>query len=198
MFEGQPINLVLWDTAGQEDYDKLRPLSYPGTDVFIVCFNIVGHDSYENVEPKWVQEINASNPDTPLILVGTKLDLRHDKTILRDLESSGAQPVSPEEGEALRQRINAVAYLECSALTQTGVNEIFNQAIKAVFDKEKAVAAAREASTKQPKAKKTDKPSDKPHTHTSGSATSPSGAHAGSGASGKGKKTWLFWKRGNK
>jgi GTPase SAR1 family protein len=50
--EGKPINLGLWDTAGQEDYDRLRPLSYPQTDVFIVCFSIISSPSFENVKTK--------------------------------------------------------------------------------------------------------------------------------------------------
>jgi Ras-related C3 botulinum toxin substrate 1 len=40
MVNGQQVNLGLWDTAGQEDYDKLRPLSYPQTDVFLICFAV--------------------------------------------------------------------------------------------------------------------------------------------------------------
>ena len=39
MTGGRPVNLGLWDTAGQEDYDRLRPLSYPQTDVFLICFS---------------------------------------------------------------------------------------------------------------------------------------------------------------
>ena len=52
MVDGKPINLGLWDTAGQEDYDRLRPLSYPQTDVFLICFSIISPASYENVRAK--------------------------------------------------------------------------------------------------------------------------------------------------
>lgn len=52
MVDGKPINLGLWDTAGQEDYDRLRPLSYPQTDVFLICFSIVNPPSFENVRSK--------------------------------------------------------------------------------------------------------------------------------------------------
>lgn len=52
MVDGKPINLGLWDTAGQEDYDRLRPLSYPQTDVFLVCFSLVSPPSFENVNTK--------------------------------------------------------------------------------------------------------------------------------------------------
>ena len=52
MIDGKTISLGLWDTAGQEDYDRLRPLSYPQTDVFLVCFSLVSPPSYENVRTK--------------------------------------------------------------------------------------------------------------------------------------------------
>lgn len=52
MVDGKPISLGLWDTAGQEDYDRLRPLSYPQTDVFLICFSIVNPPSFDNVKSK--------------------------------------------------------------------------------------------------------------------------------------------------
>ncbi len=53
----QSISMGLWDTAGQEDYDRLRPLSYPDTQVFLCCFSVVNPPSYDNVKSKWVPEL---------------------------------------------------------------------------------------------------------------------------------------------
>ena len=82
MVDGKQINLGLWDTAGQEDYDRLRPLSYPMTDVFLVCFSVVSPTSYENVAAKWIPELRHHAPTAPIILVGTKTDLREDAVIV--------------------------------------------------------------------------------------------------------------------
>ena len=68
--DGRPINLGLWDTAGQEDYDRLRPLSYPQTDVFLICFSVVSPSSFENVTSKWCPEIKHHCPDAPILLIG--------------------------------------------------------------------------------------------------------------------------------
>ncbi|KAJ6243722.1 hypothetical protein M0813_22162 [Anaeramoeba flamelloides] len=60
MVDREPINLGLWDTAGQRDYDRLRPLSYPQTDIFLICFSLVSPSSFENVKDKWAKEISYS------------------------------------------------------------------------------------------------------------------------------------------
>jgi len=70
---GTAVSLSLWDTAGQEDYDRLRPLSYPGTDVFLVCYSVVDPESFENVTKKWLPELKQNAQPVPIILVGTKL-----------------------------------------------------------------------------------------------------------------------------
>ncbi len=66
------VELALWDTAGQEDYDRLRPLSYPDTDVILMCFSIDSPDSLENIPEKWTPEVRHFCPNVPIILVGNK------------------------------------------------------------------------------------------------------------------------------
>jgi len=68
--DGKSIELALWDTAGQEDYDRLRPLSYPDADVILICFSIDSIDSLENVEEKWYPEVRTFCPNLPVLLVG--------------------------------------------------------------------------------------------------------------------------------
>jgi Ras-related C3 botulinum toxin substrate 1 len=84
-------------SIGQEDYDRLRPLSYPQTDVFLICFSVISHTSYQNVKAKWVPEVTHHCPNTKLILVGTKIDLRDDRDLVEKLKQKGQAPITKEE-----------------------------------------------------------------------------------------------------
>ncbi|KYN30938.1 Cdc42 like protein [Trachymyrmex septentrionalis] len=118
MIGGEPYTLGLFDTAGQEDYDRLRPLSYPQTDVFLVCFSVVSPSSFENVKEKWVPEITHHCQKTPFLLVGTQIDLRDDAATIEKLAKNKQKAISSEQGEKLAKELKAVKYVECSALTQ--------------------------------------------------------------------------------
>lgn len=133
MVDNKPVNLGLWDTAGQEDYDRLRPLSYPQTDVFLICFSLINSSSYENVRAKWYPEITHHCPNTPIILVGTKLDLRETMINGEAGKDRRSTPISYPQGLVLAKEIGAVKYLECSALTQKGLKNVFDEAIRAVL-----------------------------------------------------------------
>ena len=135
MVDGKPVNLGLWDTAGQEDYDRLRPLSYPQTDVFLICFSIISPHSFDNVKSKWWPEIQHHAPGVPLILVGTKSDMRNDQAMASQLASKGLRVVSMEEAQGRAREIGAVGYMECSALTQEGLKTVFDEAIRASMNK---------------------------------------------------------------
>jgi len=128
-FEGKQIELALWDTAGQEEYDRLRPLSYPESDVILIVFSIDFPVSLANVQDKWYPEVAHFCEGVPLILIGTKIDLRKDETTRRMLGAQGQTAVTPEQGEAVAKEIGA-KYMECSAKTGQGVKDVFNAALK--------------------------------------------------------------------
>jgi len=133
MVDGKPVNLGLWDTAGHEDFDRLRPLSYPQTDVFLICYSVVNLESFENVRLIWYPEVRHHCPDKPIILVGTKLDLRHDPKTLDKLKKRKMAPITRREGKAMAKDIGAVKYVECSALTRKGLTNVFDEAVRAVL-----------------------------------------------------------------
>uniref|UniRef100_A0A8C2TQ93 Ras homolog family member D n=1 Tax=Coturnix japonica TaxID=93934 RepID=A0A8C2TQ93_COTJA len=112
---GKPAKIHLWDTAGQEDYDRLRPLSYQNTNVVLICFDVTSRSSYDNILTKWYPEVNHFCKDVPVLLVGCKTDLRQ----------GHHQPVTFQEGEAMARQVQAAAYLECSALQQDNVRDVF-------------------------------------------------------------------------
>ncbi|GBG29047.1 Ras-like GTP-binding protein RHO [Hondaea fermentalgiana] len=129
----EPVNLGLWDTAGQEDYDRLRPLSYPDTHVFIMCYSVVSRSSFQNITQKWYPEIQTHCKGTPFILVGTKIDLRMDAETLQRLVQIQQSPLNQMDGERMKNNIGALQYLECSALTGQGLKDVFDTAIRIAF-----------------------------------------------------------------
>ncbi|KAK9990795.1 hypothetical protein SO802_025780 [Lithocarpus litseifolius] len=120
--DGSTVNLGSWDTAGQEDYNRLRPLSYRGADVFLLAFSLISKASNENVAKKWIPELRHYAPGVPIILVGTKLDLRDDKQFF--IDHPGAVPITTAQGEELRKLIGAPIYIECSSKTQQFSNPL--------------------------------------------------------------------------
>ncbi|KAK0402352.1 hypothetical protein QR680_016286 [Steinernema hermaphroditum] len=131
--DGKQVELALWDTAGQEDYDRLRPLSYPDTDVILMCFSIDSPDSLENIPEKWTPEVRHFCANVPIILVGNKKDLRNDPQTIRELAKMKQEPVRPEQGRAVAEQIGAFDYIECSAKTKDGIREVFEKATQAAL-----------------------------------------------------------------
>ncbi|KAF8639308.1 hypothetical protein AX17_001589 [Amanita inopinata Kibby_2008] len=128
-FEGKQVELALWDTAGQEEYDRLRPLSYPESDVILIVFSIDFPTSLANVQDKWYPEVAHFCEGTPLILVATKTDLRSDDQTRRMLSAQGQAPITPEQGARVAREIGA-KYIECSAKTGVGVKDVFYLALR--------------------------------------------------------------------
>ncbi|KAM0715980.1 hypothetical protein Q7P37_008494 [Cladosporium fusiforme] len=125
---GKGVELALWDTAGQEEYDRLRPLSYPETDLLFVCFAIDCPNSLENVLDKWYPEVLHFCPTTPIILCGLKSDLRHKRTCIELLKTQGLTPVTQQQGKTVAAKMGA-KYMECSSKEMTGVHDVFDTAI---------------------------------------------------------------------
>ncbi|RFU34476.1 hypothetical protein B7463_g1899, partial [Scytalidium lignicola] len=128
------IELSLWDTAGQEEFDRLRSLSYDDTHAIMLCFSVDSKDSLENVESKWVGEIAENCPNVKLVLVALKCDLR--EQVEDETEGADAQPkekkdlINYNQGLEVARRIGALRYLECSAMRNRGVNEAFTEAAR--------------------------------------------------------------------
>ncbi|CCH63021.1 hypothetical protein TBLA_0J00210 [Henningerozyma blattae CBS 6284] len=148
--DGRRVELALWDTAGQEDYDRLRPLSYPDSNVVLICFSIDIPDSLENVQEKWIAEVLHFCQGVPIILVGCKVDLRNDNQVLAALQEQGQQPVTTAEGQEVADQIGATGYFECSAKTGYGVREVFEAATQAsLLGKQKATGKSKDKKTKK-------------------------------------------------
>lgn len=125
----EQIKLMLYDTAGQEDYKQIRPLSYPGTSVFIVCYSVDNRTSFGNVKSAWIPEITEHCPGTPWILCGTKADLADDKQVVEVLRNRKSPIVTDAEGKKMAAALGGLVSLQCSAMTQKGLKEVFDKAI---------------------------------------------------------------------
>lgn len=125
------VELSLWDTAGQEEFDRLRSLSYDDTHAIMLCFSVDSPDSLENVETKWVGEIAENCPGVKLVLVALKCDLRRRDDADDDENPQPEKPmIMYDEGLKVAERIRALRYLECSAMKNRGVNEAFTEAAR--------------------------------------------------------------------
>lgn len=131
--DDKQVQLALWDTAGQEDFDRLRPLSYPDTDVVLMCFSVDSPDSLANITEKWLPEVQHFCPNVPVVLVANKKDLRGDEDTRDKLSRMKLEPVRADEGRAVASRIHAHSYVECSAKTKEGIWEVFEAATRAAL-----------------------------------------------------------------
>ncbi|KAF7684411.1 Rho-related GTP-binding protein RhoA-A [Astathelohania contejeani] len=131
--ENTKVTLTLWDTAGQEDYDSVRPLSYKDTDLVIICYSIENKDFLPNISGKWVYEIKNYCPTAGFFLVGLKKDMRDDETGFINKE----RLVTYEEGKNIAGEIGAKKFYECSAKTGENVDIIFKDAGKYIMELKK-------------------------------------------------------------
>ena len=124
--DGKEAQLQLWDTGRSEGSERARISVYPETDVIVIMFDLVRQDTMLDVESFWYQELSGHCPNIPVILVGTKLDLRDDKRY----KKSAARY---NDGISLARRIKARKYLECSSTTLVGLDSVFQEAALVVL-----------------------------------------------------------------
>ena len=116
-YKDETIELALWDTAGQENYARLRPLSYRAADVVLITFALNDRESLNAVTHTWLPEVHEYCPKVPILLVGTKSDLR---------EGDQDKCIDSLEGQMVCQKIDAKALIETSAKFGINVKELFH------------------------------------------------------------------------
>jgi len=132
---GKERPLDFYDTFGQDENQRQRIAIYPDTDVFIVSFSIVSPYSFEHVRSKWYPELSRHAPLVPIILVGTKLDLRNDQDALERLSSRKLAPISYQQGTEMKKEIGAVFYVECSSVDGEGLPEVLQAILEVTRNK---------------------------------------------------------------
>eukprot|EP01080_Neovahlkampfia_damariscottae_P002498 gene2498-3204_t len=129
--DGKDENVNIWDTAGQETFDKIRLLSYPDSDIFLVCFSVANVSSLQNIEARWYSEIQQHNTSkAPIMLVGLQSDLRTDPEYQEKMKEEKQKYCTMESIENVKKYIGAVKYVECSAIKNENVKTVFSEAIR--------------------------------------------------------------------
>lgn len=119
--DGQTFDLEIVDTAGAEDYDRVRPVVYPGTDVFILLFDVSGSsEAFAKLESYWFAELQYYCPDVPIILVASKIDLR-------DMNEC---TIDSHQGRKMATAIHAACYFEISSRNRKGLTELFVEVVR--------------------------------------------------------------------
>lgn len=121
------VRLLLWDTAGQDDYDTIRPLSYRDTSLVLVCYAIDNRKNMGNIEKKWLMELRTYCPTAKYFLVALKKDLRNEPDLPPE------ELITEDEGREIARKINAEKFFECSARKRINVNTVFESAAKYIY-----------------------------------------------------------------
>lgn len=124
-YKGSNFRVELVDTVSRGDYDEIRPKQYPNTNLILICFALISEGSFKSVKERWVPEVERYSPETPVLLVGTKQDLRNDPELINNLKQKKQSPVQTEQGKDLAKEIGAVGYFEYSGSQKSAFRFFF-------------------------------------------------------------------------
>eukprot|EP00842_Homolaphlyctis_polyrhiza_P004242 jgi/Hompol1/4819/HPOL_003903-RA len=141
-------NVTVVDTAGSSAFDRLRPFSYEGATDVVICFAVDSHQSFEQVQEKWVPEARFFCAGRPVSLLATKSDLRNDPAVVENLSNLGLAPISTLEGKRLARAIRASAYYECSAKNAKEVASMFNSLLAHAPERKSRISLTNHANHK--------------------------------------------------
>ena len=111
----------------QSDYERVRAYTYHSSEVLVLCFSVCDRESFQSVAYSWLPEIQRhTKRKRPLLLVGTQIDLRSSSS---SSSCSAQDEVSTEEGSNLAKIIGADCYIECSARSQEGLQQVFEHVV---------------------------------------------------------------------
>lgn len=134
--DGVQISLGLWDTAGNDTFKQIRPMSYQQADVVLICYSVANPNSLANVYQKWIGEVRANLPRVPVLVVATQTDLR-------EMGPHRASCITAAEGKRVAHEVQAKGYLECSSLSNRGVQQVFEYAVRTAVNQAKKRARRR-------------------------------------------------------
>jgi len=134
LHEQKIYSLSLWDCAGQEDYKDMRVLSYPYTDIFILCYSCISPASYKNLD-RWIEELYGYDKNANIVIVCTKVDCLKDPEICNLLLSKNIQPLTTADLDALSTKYPSIPRVECSSKTGWNVKKVFETAVHSLVNK---------------------------------------------------------------
>ncbi|XP_019955907.1 rho-related GTP-binding protein RhoH [Paralichthys olivaceus] len=121
--DGVQISLGLWDTGGNDNFRQIRPRSYQQADVVLICYSVANPNSLANIQHKWIAEVRENLPRVPVLIVATQTDLR-------ETGAHRGSCISAAEGRRMAHSVHAKGYLECSSLSNRGVQQVFEYAVR--------------------------------------------------------------------
>jgi len=136
-YNGKTTTYVFCDTDGQDESFRMRREMYMEVNLFVITFSVISPYSFDNVRTRWITELTRHGPPgVPVMLVGTRIDLRNDEEALKRLTKRKMAPISYAQGVDMKNEINALCYVECSSLTMEGIDGFLEEICNSTSEKE--------------------------------------------------------------